>query len=157
MTDISFAVLLGCLAVGAALIALEVFLTPGLGVKLLIGSALILTAVVLAYAQHGALKGTLMLGLATALLTGGGWVAKRTLGKRLVLGNALVQQPKADADVASLVGQEGVSVSMLRPSGIAVFGSQRVDVTSDAEFLEPGTAVVVVAVEGHVVRVRRRS
>jgi membrane-bound serine protease (ClpP class) len=155
--DVSFPLLLGCLAVGVVLIALEVFLTPGLGVKLLIGCALILTAVVLAYAQHGALKGTLVLGLAAAILTGGGWVAKRTLGKRLVLGAALEPPPAKDADVASLVGRDGVALSMLRPSGIAVFGAQRVDVTTEGEFLEPGTPVVVVAVEGHVVRVKRRA
>jgi membrane-bound serine protease (ClpP class) len=154
VTALSFGALLLCLAVGVVLLALEVFLTPGLGVKGTLGVLLILGAVVLAYVQHGAAKGTLMLGLAVVVLVAGGWVAKKTVGRRMVLGEESPQPPPADADVAPLLGRVGRALSPLRPSGIAVFGQQRVDVTSESEFLEAGTPVKVVSVEGHRVTVR---
>jgi len=56
-----------------------------------------------------------------------------------------------------LVGREGISLTDLRPSGFALFGQEKIDVVSESEFIEEGTAVRIVSVEGsrHVVRAQR--
>ncbi|MBE6079655.1 MAG: hypothetical protein E7204_02240 [Veillonella sp.] len=54
-----------------------------------------------------------------------------------------------------LLGQEGVTQSVLRPAGRALFGENIIDVITDGEFYEPGTKVVVVAVTGGRVVVRK--
>lgn len=49
------------------------------------------------------------------------------------------------------VGTEGEAVSTLRPSGIARFDGKRVDVVSDGEWIEAGTAIKVSSISrGHV-------
>ena len=55
---------------------------------------------------------------------------------------------------AGLLGQMGGAVSVLRPSGKARIGEIIVDVVSDGPFINPGTPVEVVRVEGNRVFVR---
>ena len=53
-----------------------------------------------------------------------------------------------------LVGQAGTAVSELRPAGIAEIAGERVDVTTEGDFVRSGTPVVVVRAEGMRVVVR---
>ena len=46
------------------------------------------------------------------------------------------------------IGQEGMSTSLLRPSGTADIGGNRLDVITSGEFVERGTRVRVVSVDG---------
>ena len=55
---------------------------------------------------------------------------------------------------SELIGQVGGAVSVLRPSGKARIGDNLVDVVSDGPFINPGTSVEVVRVEGNRVFVR---
>jgi membrane-bound serine protease (ClpP class) len=55
----------------------------------------------------------------------------------------------------SLLGMEGVTLSMLRPSGTAQIGDRRVDVVTEGEFIPKGTKVKVIKVEGFRVVVAR--
>ncbi len=61
--------------------------------------------------------------------------------------------PRAEAAVAP--GQTGRALTDLRPAGIALLGEARVDVLTQGEYLEKGTPVVVVRVEGARVFVAR--
>jgi membrane-bound serine protease (ClpP class) len=157
MMELSFTAVLLLLAVGILLLAIEVFVTPGMAVKGVLGLACIAGAIFFAYWQHGPLKGTLVLGGAALVLAGGGWVASRTMGRRLVLGASIGGEGTDERDFLDLVGAEGVALSPLRPSGIARFGERRVDVTAEPEFLDPGTRVVVVSVSGTKIKVERAA
>ena len=53
-----------------------------------------------------------------------------------------------------MVGKEGVTVSELRPAGIALIGERRTDVVTDGEFVAVGQAVRVVEARGNRVVVR---
>ena len=132
-------------------------LYTGAMAKGITGILCITAAVVLAFAQHGPLKGGIMLGLAALVLVAGGLVARVTVWKRLVLGASLPPDLQKEAEAGQLVGLRGVALSPLRPSGIARFGERRVDVTAESDFLEPGTPVVVVNVAGNRVKVERTS
>lgn len=52
-----------------------------------------------------------------------------------------------------LMGREGVALTCLRPSGTAQFGERRIDVVTDGKFVEAGTKVRVIKVNGMVVLV----
>ena len=53
-----------------------------------------------------------------------------------------------------IVGKEGVTVSELRPAGIALIGERRTDVVTDGEFVAVGQAVRVVEARGNRIVVR---
>jgi membrane-bound serine protease (ClpP class) len=53
-----------------------------------------------------------------------------------------------------LVGRAGVAASELRPAGIAEIDGERVDVTTEGDWVKSGTPVVVVLAEGMRVVVR---
>ncbi len=56
-----------------------------------------------------------------------------------------------------LLGQEGVALTPLRPSGTAVINGERVDVVSEGGFIAQEAAVIVTAVEGTRVVVREKK
>ena len=153
--ELSFPLVLLTLAAGILLIAIEVFVTPGVGVKGLLGVLLVIGAVVIAFAQHGVARGGLVLGVAMLAIVAGGWVAKVTIGRRLVLRDQVASDVALEPTIGRSVGERGVALSALRPSGIARFGDLRLDVTCEGEFVEPGTSVVIEAVRGNKVIVKR--
>lgn len=56
----------------------------------------------------------------------------------------------ADSErLRKLLGQRGVAATMLRPTGIAEFAGDRVDVVSDGGFIDSGQPVRVVAIESY--------
>jgi membrane-bound serine protease (ClpP class) len=63
----------------------------------------------------------------------------------------------AAASLDRFMGKEGVAHTLLRPAGIADIEGERVDVVSEAEYINPGTKIVVTKVEGTRVVVRSRS
>ena len=48
-----------------------------------------------------------------------------------------------------LIDAEGVAATDLRPSGVGIFGEERVDIVSESEWIEEGTPVRVVSAEGY--------
>ncbi len=69
---------------------------------------------------------------------------KTPLGKKMISGGATwskSDRAAVDHDVQRFVGQIGTTNSLLRPSGIAVFNGERVDVISNGEYIEAGVSV----------------
>ncbi|RKQ38017.1 NfeD family protein [Oceanobacillus halophilus] len=56
-----------------------------------------------------------------------------------------------------LIGLEGVALTALRPSGIGEFDRERLDVVSEGSFIDKGTSVKIVNVEGARIVVREIS
>lgn len=142
------------LVVGAVLVLLETVL-PGM-VAGLIGFGCLVAGLFLAYAVHGPEVGNRVLFCVVAALTilavlwirffphsrlGQMFVTRRTVGG---LG---VERPE-------LVNQTGTAMTLLRPSGTAQIGGNRVDVITEGGLIERGTPVKVIAVEGLRVVVR---
>jgi len=61
-------------------------------------------------------------------------------------------------DMQYLLGKAGTTLTPLRPSGNADFDGVRLDVVSRGEFIDPGTPIEVIEVEGNriVVRVKQQ-
>ena len=60
-------------------------------------------------------------------------------------------------ELGKFLHQTGIAVTVLRPSGTAVFNGQRVDVVTRGEYLNKDTAVEVVAITGNQVIVREKT
>ena len=69
--------------------------------------------------------------------------------KQMVLDSPILREAKAPAqNLGALMDQEGVTLTQLRPSGIALFGEMRVDVVADNELVGSGARIRVVEIEG---------
>jgi membrane-bound serine protease (ClpP class) len=61
------------------------------------------------------------------------------------------------SELGSYVGTQGNAVTDLRPAGIAVINSKRVDVVTRGEYLEKDSAIIVTAVTGNQIIVRKKD
>jgi membrane-bound serine protease (ClpP class) len=141
------------LLVGAALMFLEVFL-PGL-IAGILGLLCLIAAVVLAYAE-GFATGNIILGVVIAGRCVGTWCWLKFFPDSRIAGIFISKQAIGDlgTDRPELVGCTGEAVTALRPSGTATLNGKREDVVAESGFIERGTPVKVIAVEGLRVVVR---
>ena len=140
---------------GMFMIIVEVFM-PGavLGV---VGTFLLLAAAATAFSAFGVGGG---LWACLGLLLGGGavlllWlkVFPRTrIAKSITLKDH--NAGRASPDSSSLLGADGVSLSTLRPAGVARIAGARHDVMAESGWVDEGRAVKVVRVEAGRVVVR---
>ena len=61
------------------------------------------------------------------------------------------------AERKDLLGRKGITQTVLRPSGRALIDGELVDVITEGEFYEPGTAIKVVSVTGGRTVVRKEE
>lgn len=157
---------------GVLLIGAEVFVIPGFGVAGISGLLFVVFAlgaalignVGLAFPTDGAITRAIVTLAATmVLLVIFGYSVGRVLPKSERV-NRLFAVPNlghtegytsADTD-ETLLGQTGVALTTLRPSGTAEIGGRRVDVVSQSTFVAAGEPVEVVSVHGNRVEVRPR-
>ena len=78
----------------------------------------------------------------------------KIFARRFVSSHTQAGYTSAQMDEKSLLGQEGVAVTQLRPAGMARFAGKKVDVISEGEVIDPDTRVRVVEVKGNRVVVR---
>lgn len=154
--------------VGLAFILSELFIHPGTVFPGLIGAVFVVTAVVWAMIDRypGAplipdaellLWPLLKLTLAVVLAIVGCYFLAQYLPQSSVFGGLVLasSQPQGAALSATkseftrlAVGAEGVAHSILRPSGKAEFDGRLYDVITPGQFVDPGTPLRVVDVEG---------
>jgi membrane-bound serine protease (ClpP class) len=163
-------------AIGLLLVLGELLLHPGtiipgvVGILLMTGS--LLWAMVDRYPGESwippfaALVGPLTnFGLALVLTIIAGivlakFLPRTSLYSRLVLGSSVGgSDPVAVPSSAGVltVGQSGKALTMLRPSGKAEFAGQLLDVVTQGDFIDPGSSIRVVAVDGLRVVVEREG
>lgn len=61
------------------------------------------------------------------------------------------------SELESYVGRQGNAITDLRPAGIAVINGKRVDVVTRGEYLEKDSAIIVTAVTGNQIIVRKKD
>ncbi|HEY8902705.1 MAG TPA: NfeD family protein [Chthoniobacterales bacterium] len=136
--------------IGFVLVLTEFFL-PG-GVLGTLGGILLIAAIAVGYVRLGPIGGTTafciigVIALA-GFCTGMAIFPQSKMGRRLTLGRTLNTGAGLRRQ-GPAIGSEGVALTLLRPSGTALIDGRRVDVVTLGEFVEPGTEVLVTAVEG---------
>jgi membrane-bound ClpP family serine protease len=159
---------------GVVLILVELFVFPGIAVTLLSGVVLILLSLSLLMVRHwpqsepeylemGKNFGIFAAGLMAAIFSA--YTVARYLphipyANRMIL--AAPEEETSDAAAtlplaqsAALLGAIGLAVTELRPAGKARFGDQFVDVIAEGSFVDPGTRVQVIEIDGMRVVVKR--
>ena len=156
--------------VGVGLLLVEVFVTPGFGVFGIAGLVATLGALVVALLPNvgfqfpsdaevaratATLAGALVLTALLAVSLGRYLPRSERLGRLVLASEMTAAAGYTSAETAAdLVGQRGVTLTGLRPSGTAEVGGLRVDVVSEGPFVAPGSSVEVVSARGARVVVR---
>ncbi|HBA83949.1 MAG TPA: hypothetical protein DCZ95_07650 [Verrucomicrobia bacterium] len=154
-------------AVGFTLLLVEILLLPGFGLIGFAGILCMLGAMLSAMIQRypgvpwhqiswpqlelPILKLSISLlgtGIAGVILAR--FLPETTLFKRLILSTSTSRSQGFEAAHSedTLIGQEGVTLSALRPSGAALIGDRRLDVVTQGEFVEAEAVVRVTEVHG---------
>ncbi len=146
------------IVVGAVAILGEFFI-PAFGIVGVAGLATVVGAVVHGFRSHPEPWGTVLLLAAlvvvpTVVFGGFRRFPRSFFGRRMILATDQSTSPGVEDNAVS-VGATGRSLTTLHPGGTADFSGSRVSVVTAGEFLESGTPVVVTAVEGARIVVRR--
>jgi membrane-bound serine protease (ClpP class) len=149
------------LLLGVTLMLVEVLAIPGFGVVGILGIVCLLASLTMALLGHAPtlsdvvaalyIMASSMVGAVVASLVLFRFVGRTPMWSRVKLATA---QPTDEGWVASeidtsLVGLEGVAATDLRPAGAVTIAGKRYDVVSEAEFIERGARVRVLAHEGY--------
>lgn len=150
-----------CFVVGLCLIVLEAFM-PGFGLPGIAGVILHVIAVALTWINHGpvaALGMTIILLsiIAIAISVSLRSAANGKLSKsKIVLSDTESNEAgyRSSEDMQVFLGKEGVATTVLRPTGMAEFDDVKLNVVSEGEYIQAGTRVQIVRVEGSRILVR---
>jgi len=137
--------------VGIALMIAEIFL-PGM-ILGLTGLAGIITGIIMGFGvsdQTGYIL--LVVGVVSLPVFLVLWI--KVVGPALAHKSEVKDDEQAYESMHSLVGQEGVALTTLRPAGVARLGDRRVDVVTDGEIIDKDTRIKAVEVRGNQVVVR---
>lgn len=169
---------IGMFALGAACIALEIFVIPGFGVFGVSGILLVIGSIVMAShtltgmgIQYDIERAVVlstpfaasMVGVVIFAMILSRYLPAIPILREMVLApptqevwdpNAPRLRPTATGAHAEMIGATGVAVSVLRPAGKAQIAGQLYDVVSDGPFLQNGTQITVVQVNGNRIVVR---
>lgn len=164
--------------VGLVFVVLELFVLPGFGIFGLGGGILVISSFVLASQtfilpqnpyQLDQFRNSLMTvggaGVGTLVAVG---LIRKYLPHAPLFGQMFLSPPSTDerkiisqremlVDYSHLMGQSGVAVTRIMPSGKAQFEDQILDVTTNGEALARGDSVEVVEVHGNRVLVRQTN
>ncbi len=146
---------------GLVLLGLEIFVIPGFGV---VGIAGIISVFASFYTGMGVKfsnfwQAKQLLANASAIIFGAitisiglaiiifKFLPKTRLFPKIILTDAALGY-KAHEDMSELAGKKGVTISALRPSGIAIIEDKRLDVVSRGEFIGKNEKIIVSEVDG---------
>lgn len=144
---------------GMILLAIELFLIPGFGVTGFAGITLALTSLFLSF-ENPTIG---MYGVSLALLVGVATVIVmfRYFGHSKAWSKIALHttQTKENGYLApvirtELIGLEGEALTTMRPAGTALIDGERVDVVSEGGYIDKGSKIKVIKVEGTRVIVR---
>lgn len=146
------------LLIGLGLIVAEFFFTGGiLG---LLGTGAVIGSLYMAGYDFKVMTYSIMiaflLSIIAAIFLFRSIGLQRGIFRRLVLQDRTTTELGYISNVSrlDLIGQEGVTLTPLRPSGAALIGDERVDVVSESNFIGKNVNIKVVKVEGIRVVVR---
>lgn len=155
---------LGLLAAGVLLVVLEVFVPSGGALAFI--SAVVTIAGIVSLFKHSTMWGlsgilaVMVLGPMTFAFALKVWpstpIGRRLMGERpaeMAEAERLAEQQRR-RELFSLVDQEGVALTALRPVGVVKIEGARFDALSEVGYIEAGQRVRVTMIDGVQVKVR---
>lgn len=155
--------ILTCFVLGLGFLVAEMFM-PGFGLPGISGIILELVAIVLVYLRFGGLAALGMTLIVLALVAIALSLALRSVNKGRLSKSSVIlsaeETPEegyvATRDMEVFLGREGVTTTVLRPTGMAEFDGVKLNVTADGEYIARDEPVRVIRVEGARVVVKKR-
>lgn len=152
-----------CFVLGLGFLVAEMFM-PGFGLPGISGIILELIAIVLVYLRFGGLAALGMTLIVLALVAIALSLALRSVNKgRLSKSSVILSDEEtpeegyvATQDMEVFLGREGVTTTVLRPTGMAEFDGVKLNVSADGEYIAKDEPVRVIRVEGARVVVKKR-
>ena len=139
-------------AIGIVVIIAEIFI-PSLGILTVIALAVLSYSLYIVFTSISTTAGVVFTGLDIILVPlivflGIKILAKSPLALKRELSrqNGVVSQKEK---LEAYINMKGKAVTDLRPAGMAQINSQRVDVVTDGEYIDAGTAIAVTGVSGN--------
>lgn len=150
-----------CFVLGIGLLILEAFM-PGFGAAGITGIILEIITLVMTWREHGSLATLAMLLIVLLVLAIAISTSLRSIASGRLSRSALVHSEtesnesgyRSLDDLAVFLDHEGVTTSVLRPTGIGDFDGVRLNISSEGEFIPVGTRVRIIKVEGAKILVR---
>jgi len=149
--------ILVCFLLGLFFLIIEVFM-PGFGLPGIAGVLLEVASIVMTYIRHGGLAALVITLLILAVVAISISIALRRLPQSSVILNeteSVSDGYVAVQDMEVFLGKEGITTTVLRPTGMAEFDGVKLNVQADGEYLAKGVRVQVQRVDGPRVVVRR--
>ncbi|AUS09465.1 nodulation efficiency protein NfeD [Laceyella sacchari] len=140
---------------GIVLLILEMLL-PTLGIIGALGSMALIASLVMTASSLWVVVWGFLLALAVI------WILFKFFGLKIGWNQLVLRDEQTNEagyvsaeDRKWLLGQEGIAITPLRPSGYAQFGERKEDVVSEGDIIPKGAKVKVIAVDGMRVVVRK--
>ncbi len=143
---------------GWLLVFLEIFFIPGTTVFAIIGSATMVTGIILAYSTFGAVGGTITL-VATAVFTIISVVYgfKSGLLKGMMLKSKLEGKTNVIDEAKIKVGDAGKAMSKIAPIGKGLINDESYEVQTQGEWIEEGKPVEVIRIALNKIFVKEKT
>ena len=144
--------------IGLIVLALEILVIPGVGIAGVIGFILIAVGIWQAYSGYGMLAGHLVLAGTVVLtvitlvlsLRGKTW-------RKLALSTAIDSKVNVIDHELIKTGDTGKTVSRLAPMGKALINGEFYEVSTNGDFIDQQTEIVVEKIEFNKVIVKRKD
>ncbi|AKA67403.1 NfeD family protein [Clostridium scatologenes] len=148
-----------CFSFGFLLVVIEMF-HPGFGIPGIFGAIFLIMGIVItakSIMEALILVSIIIAVLGVALTLVLRSATKGRLSKILILRETQKKETgyTGSEDLQYFVGQQGITLTILRPAGIADFNGIKMDVVSEGEFIPKGEKVKIIKVEGRIIVVRK--
>ena len=137
------------LLTGISLIVLEVIIIPGTTFVGIIGFVCSSIAVALSFYLFGQLAGFVTLSISILATSLAFWLGLRNNAWSFFALKNTISSRVGDELNMPQINEEGITVSVLRPIGLAEFGNKRLEVCSRAGMIEKNSKVKVVEIKNH--------
>ncbi|MBI9035579.1 MAG: hypothetical protein JEZ03_14030 [Bacteroidales bacterium] len=150
----AWSIIIVLLVVGILFILLEILVIPGIGVAGILGGAMIAVAIWKAYA-HDVMSGHLVLLIAIVASALGLFLSLQSkTWNRVALNTDIDGKVNTDAQDKVVVGDRGITVSRLAPSGKARINNIYIEVRTIGQFLDQNVEIEIIKTEGNSVFVK---
>lgn len=147
---------------GIILLVLEIFVIPGFGVAGILGIILLILSVFMSLISSIPVWDSNELSMALLQLSSSlvlaiismmvlvKYLPKSKAFNKLILADGITSSVGINTtpELKELVGTKGKALTMLRPSGIGEFDGRKIDIISEGMFIEPGSKIKIIKVEG---------
>ncbi|MBD1399005.1 hypothetical protein H9Q13_17685 [Pontibacter sp. JH31] len=142
------------IGIGLVLIVVELIFVPGVTIVGILGFILVAVGIWIGYAALGTTTGHII--LAASVLIGGlalFYSFRSEAWSRFALKGAIKSRVNEENPHLLEVGEEGRTVSALRPQGTAVFKERHHEVQTTGAFLSPNTPVRIIKIVANKITV----